>query len=99
MLQAEKIFFNGDIVTMDFGLNSVDALAVAGDRIIATGRSEEILGLQGKGTQAFDLGGRTVLPGFIDAHGHFMFNSFFKTKAVDLNSCLLYTSPSPRDHG
>ena len=86
MLQAEKIFFNGDIVTMDFGLNSVDALAVAGDRIIATGRSEEILGLQGKGTQAFDLGGRTVLPGFIDAHGHFMFNSFFKTKAVDLNS-------------
>ncbi len=86
MLQADKIFFNGDIVTMDFGLNSVNALAVSGDRIIAIGRDEEILALKEAHTQTFNLKGRTVLPGFIDAHGHFMFNSFFKTKAVDLNS-------------
>ncbi len=86
MLQAEKIFFNSEIVTMDFGLNSVNALAVSGDRIIATGRNEEILSLKDADTRTFDLGGRTVLPGFIDAHGHFMFNCFFKTKAVDLNS-------------
>ena len=36
MLQAEKIFFNGEIVTMDFGMNAVSALAVSNDRIIAT---------------------------------------------------------------
>ena len=86
MVQADKIFFNGDIVTMDFGLNTVNALALAGDRIIAIGRDEEIMALKGKDTQVFDLGGRTVLPGFIDAHGHFMFDAFFRTKAVDLNS-------------
>jgi hypothetical protein len=86
MVQAEKIFFNGDIVTMDFGLNTVNALAVASDRIIATGQNEEILGLKGRDTQTFDLEGRPVLPGFIDAHGHFMFDAFFRTKAVDLNS-------------
>ena len=86
MVQADKIFFNGDIVAMDFGLNTVSALALTGDRIIAIGRNEEILALKGKDTQTFDLGGRTVLPGFIDAHGHFMFDAFFRTKAVDLNS-------------
>jgi len=86
MRQVEKILFNGEIVTMDFGLNTVSAVAVAGDRIIATGRDEEILALKGKDTQTVDLKGLTVLPGFIDAHGHFMFNAFFKTKAVDLNS-------------
>jgi predicted amidohydrolase YtcJ len=84
-VQSEKIFFNGDIVTMDFGLNTVNALAVAGDRIIATGRNEEILALKHGDTQVFDLRGRTVLPGFIDAHGHFMLDAFFRTKAVDLN--------------
>ena len=85
MPQVDKIFFNGKIVTMDFGLNVVSALAVSGDRIIATGRDEDILALKGADTLTFDLGRQTVLPGFIDAHGHFMFNAFFKTKAVDLN--------------
>jgi predicted amidohydrolase YtcJ len=84
--QPDKIFYNGEIVTLDFGLNTVNSLAVSGDRIIATGRDEDILALKGANTQIIDLGGRTVLPGFIDAHGHFMFNAFFKTKAVDLNS-------------
>jgi len=86
MLQVDKIIFNGEIVTMDFGLSTVNALAISGDRVIAIGRDEEILALKAAHTQMFNLKGRTVLPGFIDAHGHFMFNSFFKTKAVDLNS-------------
>jgi predicted amidohydrolase YtcJ len=71
---------------MDFGVNTAQALASAGDRIIAVGRNDDILALKGPDTEMLDLGGRVVLPGFIDAHGHFMFNSFFKTQAVDLNS-------------
>ena len=86
MLKADRIFYNGRIVTMDFGLNTVQALAVTGDRITALGRDDDILALKGSGAEVHDLGGRVVFPGFIDAHGHFMFNSFFKTKAVDLNS-------------
>ena len=86
MPKADRIFYNGEIVTMDFGLNIEQALASNGDRIIAVGRNDDILALKGPDTEMHDLGGRVVLPGFIDAHGHFMFNSFFKTMAVDLNS-------------
>lgn len=86
MSKAEKIFFNGEIVTMDFGLNTASAIAAAGGRIMAVGGNEQILALKGPATEVTNLDGRVVLPGFIDAHGHFMFNSFFKTKAVDLNS-------------
>ena len=45
MQEADKIFHNGQIVTMDFGLNTVEALAVSGDRIVATGRNKNILAL------------------------------------------------------
>lgn len=86
MPKADKIFHNGEIVTMDFSLNTVEALAVSGGRIVAAGRSQDVLALKGPGTETLDLDGRTVLPGFIDAHGHFMFNAFFRTRAVDLNS-------------
>jgi len=86
MKKADKIFFNGEIVTMDFGLNATQALAVAGNRITAVGRNDDILALKGPNTDVYDLGGHVVLPGFIDAHGHFMFDSLFRTMAVDLNS-------------
>lgn len=86
MSKADKIFYNGEIFTMDFGLNYAEALAVSGDRIMAVGKNDDIMGLKGESTEVFDLGGRTVLPGFLDAHGHFLFNAFFRTKAVDLNS-------------
>ncbi len=48
------------------------AVAVAGDRILAVGTDEEILALAGPETEAVDLAGRTVLPGFIDAHAHLL---------------------------
>ncbi len=86
MNKADKIFYHGDIATMDFGLNTVSALAVSGGRIIATGTDEQIKALKGPETEVHDLGGRTVLPGFIDGHGHFLINGYFRTKAVDLNS-------------
>lgn len=86
MVKADKIFYNGEIVTMDFGLNTVNALAVSGDRIIATGNDADMDVCKGPRTQMIDLGGKTVFPGFIDAHGHFLFNAFFRTRAVDLNS-------------
>ncbi len=46
------------------------ALAVANDRIVAIGTDRSILGLRGPRTRAIDLRGRTVLPGFTDAHTH-----------------------------
>jgi predicted amidohydrolase YtcJ len=47
------------------------ALAIRGDRLVGVGQDAEILALRGPSTQVADLGGRTIVPGLTDAHGHF----------------------------
>ena len=66
---ADLIFMGDHIITMDD--SEVTAVAVIGDRIAATGRAEEILSMSGETTRVIELGDRALLPGFIDAHGHF----------------------------
>ena len=58
-----------NIVTMDE--NEATAVAVAGDRIVAVGNRDEVLAMQGSSTRLVELGSQALLPGFIDAHGHF----------------------------
>ncbi len=69
----DVIFSGGQIITMDPGdpLRKLEAVAVKGDRILACGVKDEILALAGNDTEMIDLEGRTMLPGFIDGHGHF----------------------------
>lgn len=66
---ADLIFAGDHIITIDGSV--VEAVAVRGDRIAATGTRAEILGLRGAGTRLVELGEQALLPGFIDAHGHF----------------------------
>ncbi len=66
---ADLIFVGDNIITMDD--NVASAVAVIGDRISAVGSREEILAMRDETTQFVDLGARALLPGFIDAHGHF----------------------------
>jgi predicted amidohydrolase YtcJ len=47
------------------------AVAVRGDRIVASGSRAEVFELRGDDTRIIELGDRALLPGFIDAHGHF----------------------------
>ncbi len=66
------LYVNGPILTMDAENSVVDALAVAGDRIFAAGNAAELRGWADEnGASVVDLQGRALLPGFIDAHGHF----------------------------
>ena len=58
-----------NIITMDD--SEVQAVAVIGDEIAATGDADEILKMRNKLTRVVELGGKALLPGFIDAHGHF----------------------------
>lgn len=67
--QADIIFIGNNIITMDN--SEVSAVAVSGDRISAVGSSEDILEMRGTSTRVVELGERALLPGFIDAHGHF----------------------------
>ncbi|NIF04619.1 amidohydrolase [Chryseobacterium sp. Tr-659] len=69
--EADEIFFNGDILTMAGDKESyVEALAVADGKIIFAGTKADAMALKGKKTTITDLHGRTLMPGFIDAHGH-----------------------------
>ncbi|MCX6099305.1 MAG: amidohydrolase family protein, partial [Candidatus Bipolaricaulota bacterium] len=69
---ATLIFTDGVVVAMTTPGDVHEAIAVAGDRILAVGTNDEILALAGPDTQLFDLAGRAVYPGFIDAHAHLL---------------------------
>jgi predicted amidohydrolase YtcJ len=70
--RADLILHNGKIVTVDDYFTVAQALAIKGERVIATGKNGEIAKLAGPGTRKIDLKGRTVIPGLIDNHAHFM---------------------------
>ncbi|NCF20250.1 MAG: amidohydrolase family protein [Haliea sp.] len=82
---AHQVFINGDVFTMDADNRIVEALSVREDRIEAVGSTEEIMALAGDETEVIDLRGRTLLPGFVDAHGHFPASGMIAI-AADLNS-------------
>jgi predicted amidohydrolase YtcJ len=67
---ADTIFTNGVLWTGRGGPEGATALAVAAGRIVAVGSDDEIANLQGSHTRTIDLGGRSLLPGFVDAHAH-----------------------------
>ena len=66
---ADSVYIGEHIISMT-GVNP-GAVAVRGDRILATGSVQEIELLIGESTRVIELGEQALLPGFIDAHGHF----------------------------
>jgi predicted amidohydrolase YtcJ len=69
---ADLVLTNGHIVTVDEQFRIVQALAIRGERIVAAGASRDIDSLKGPNTRLIDLRGRTVIPGLIDNHAHYM---------------------------
>src|SRR5258708_27179141 len=67
-IRAELILYNGPIHTIDPLHPVAEAVAVAGGRIIAVGLLEEIEATTHANTRRIDLAGRTLIPGFNDAH-------------------------------
>lgn len=67
---ADVIYHGGDVVTIDDSNPAAEAVAVLNGRILAVGLKNEVLKHQGKKTRLIDLKGKTLLPGFIDGHGH-----------------------------
>jgi|MudIll2142460700_1097286.scaffolds.fasta_scaffold05188_2 hypothetical protein len=70
--KAERIWTGGTIITMDDGAMRAEAVAEAGGQILAVGAREEVMKTRGPNTEVIDLQGRTLVPGFVDAHGHMM---------------------------
>jgi predicted amidohydrolase YtcJ len=69
---ADRIWTGGPIITMNDKAMRAQAIAEAGGKIIAVGTTAQVMRLRGPKTEMIDLQGRTMLPGFVDAHGHVM---------------------------
>lgn len=87
--QADSIYHNGHILTMA-GSAPVyaEALAVRDGKIAFVGTKDDALKLSGAETKFVDLDGKTLLPGFLDAHSHYI-NSLLVA-----NQCQVYAPPS-----
>jgi predicted amidohydrolase YtcJ len=68
---ADLVVRNARVWTGDPARPEVEALAAAGERLVATGSSAEVDAWRGSATVVLDAGGRRVLPGFNDSHVHF----------------------------
>lgn len=73
---ADAIYINATVVTVNDAQPTAEAVAVKGGRILAVGDRRTVEALKGSTTQIIDLQGRTMVPGFIDPHGHLMMQGF-----------------------
>ncbi len=69
---VDTMLVNGKIVTVDDRFTIVQALAIKHQRVVATGSTADIRKLADSGTRVIDLRGRTVIPGLIDNHSHWI---------------------------
>jgi predicted amidohydrolase YtcJ len=68
---VDLVLRNGKVVTMDPKHPQAQAVAIAGDTIVAVGSNDEIKAYIGPKTKTIDLQGHLVIPGFNESHGHF----------------------------
>ncbi len=87
--KAEAIYYNGKVYTVDSGFTVTEAFVVNEGKIISTGKSKDLL-QEFDAKEKYDLQGKAVYPGFIDAHCHFFGYAsdlqkadLFETKSFD----------------
>jgi predicted amidohydrolase YtcJ len=81
--EADLVIVNANVHTMEEKHPTAEAVAVFANRIAAVGSNEEIKSLTGARTRVVDAHGALVLPGFNDAHVHFL-SGGFQLSSVDL---------------
>jgi predicted amidohydrolase YtcJ len=83
---AERIFRGGSIVTVNSAQPTVEAVAIADGTIVAVGSEADVMKHKGEATEVIDLGGKTLVPGFVDGHSHFF-------SLIDVQTQALCASP------
>ena len=83
---AERIFRGGSIVTVNSAQPTAEAVAIADGTIVAVGSEADVMKQKGEATEVIDLGGKTLVPGFIDGHSHFF-------SLIDVQTQALCASP------
>jgi len=70
--KPSQILYNGKILTVDDEFSIAEAIAISGEHIVAVGDTDELLSMADAKTKLLDLEERTVIPGFIDNHLHYL---------------------------
>ena len=89
--EADLVIVNARVRTMDKQRPEAEAVAVRANRVAAVGTVAEVRRLAGPRTRVVDAKGATVLPGFNDAHVHFL-SGGFQLSSVDLRD-----APTPQE--
>jgi len=84
MPTADLILKNANVITVDPQQPTAELVAVKGDKIIMVGGNDSLESVRGPGTRVIDCQGKTVVPGFNDAHCH-IFSFLRKLLSVDLS--------------
>src|SRR5688500_16301996 len=79
---ADTLIVNGRVTTLHPKQPNAEAIAIRGERIVAVGSQNELMGLKGEKTRVIDAGRRIVIPGINDAHTHFIRGGLTYTNEV-----------------
>lgn len=80
----QKLFFNGDIITMENEWDQPEAVLVEDQKILAVGDYQTLAQQAAESCEKIDLDGKTLMPSFIDGHGHIVMASVQYGTKVDL---------------
>ena len=81
---ADRVFINGTVLTVNAQDAQAQAIAVKDGKVLRVGSLADVKAVQGSQTEVIDLGGKTVIPGFQDAHSHLTYTGSLSFQA-DLN--------------
>ncbi len=84
-VEADLVVVNANIITMDPEKPKAEALAVKSFKLIAVGDNEDLMDLIPTAKRVMDLGGQTIIPGFVDAHTH-LTSTGIRSFQADLSS-------------
>ncbi len=84
MPAADIILKNANVITMDAGQPTAELVAITGDKISLVSGNDELESVAGASTRVIDCQGKTVVPGFNDAHCH-LFSFIRKLLSLDLS--------------
>ncbi|MDQ2907537.1 MAG: amidohydrolase [Chloroflexota bacterium] len=87
-MSSTIIYVNGNLYTLDAARPRAQAMAIdsASGTILAVGDNDEVRRVGGQHTELIDLGGKTMLPGFIDAHIHLL-STAYRAHHIDAAEC------------
>ena len=93
-----RVFRGGTILTVDRSFSEAEAIAIRGNRIIAVGSEARVMAAAGSAATVIDLGGKTMLPGFIDPHTHVLAGALVDNVMENVGMTRFSTAAAVLDH-